>query len=183
MATNDEQDRPGTPYDVPDIQCVTGPPEYQEREIAYEDTDGLTADDDSARQVNRQFSDADKERIKARFNALYGKRNTSANDPVVNSLMFASIDAYDNGMHDGRDIAMEQGATPNVVIRNPKVRKALNSVLAGIGITLAVVMGVDGVTEAFDLTAYTYPAFVGYGILAGAFGIAVVNANIPRSPL
>lgn len=71
-------------------------------------------------------------------------------------------------------------ATPNVVVQNPTVRRYANIVLSAAGLILGTLVAVDGATTAFDLTAFTIPAFVGYGWLAGAFGLAVTTPNVPR---
>jgi len=70
--------------------------------------------------------------------------------------------------------------TPNVVVRNPRVRKVANVVLGTAGVLLGVVVTVDAASPAFDLSAVTVPALAGYAYLAGTFGLTVTTPNVPN---
>ena len=69
--------------------------------------------------------------------------------------------------------------TPNVVLANPAVRKALGWIvgLAAILVPLATI--VDARSEAFDITGFTDPATAATSFLAGLLGLVVTVPNIP----
>jgi len=71
--------------------------------------------------------------------------------------------------------------TPNVVVANPKVRRAANIALGVIGLAVGTAVVVDASTPAFDITAWTTPITAGYAYLASAFGLVVTVPNVPRS--
>lgn len=70
--------------------------------------------------------------------------------------------------------------TPNVVIENPKYRRAANVIVGAAGIILGTVIVVDGSSPAFDVSAVTGPASAGLLYLGSALGLAVTLPNIPR---
>ena len=72
------------------------------------------------------------------------------------------------------------GETPNVTIENPKVRKAVRSVIDGLGAAIFVVGAVDAAAGGFDLAWLLVPAGAGYIALRTVFGFAVDNANTPK---
>jgi hypothetical protein len=73
-----------------------------------------------------------------------------------------------------------QDVTPNVVVENPAVRRWAQIILSSVGIILSSIMVLDNSTPAFDVSAWTTPAFALYGFLAATFGLAVITPNIPR---
>lgn len=71
--------------------------------------------------------------------------------------------------------------TPNVVIENPRIRKALRSVLDTIGGLVFIAAAVDTASPAFDIAGITYPALAGYAVARVVFGFAVDNTNTPKA--
>jgi hypothetical protein len=71
--------------------------------------------------------------------------------------------------------------TPNVVVGDPRVRKAAGIALGVVGVILGTAVVVDGATAAFDLTEITTPVTAGYLYLSSLFGLAVTVPNIPSS--
>lgn len=69
--------------------------------------------------------------------------------------------------------------TPNVGIENPKVRKAIRSIVDGIGAAIFVVGAVDAASAGFDLAWLLIPAGAGYLAVRSVFGFAVDNRNTP----
>jgi hypothetical protein len=67
-----------------------------------------------------------------------------------------------------------------VVVSDPKVRKVVNTVLGVAGVVIGTAFVVDVASADIDISAITLPAFAGYSFLAGVFGLAVINPNIPR---
>lgn len=72
------------------------------------------------------------------------------------------------------------GDTPNVVIENPRVRKAIRSVVDGAGAAIFVVGAVDVASSAFDLSWLLIPAGAAYIAVRTIFGFAVDNRNTPK---
>lgn len=72
--------------------------------------------------------------------------------------------------------------TPNVHIENPKVRKALRTVLDVFGGLTFIAQVVDTASDAFDIGAFTVPALAGYAVARVIFGFAVDNPNTPTAP-
>ena len=71
--------------------------------------------------------------------------------------------------------------TPNAgLVKDPNKREVLNNVIAAVGLVLGTAMVVDIASPAFDLSAWTEPAFVGYAYVAAFFGIAVTRPNYPK---
>lgn len=68
--------------------------------------------------------------------------------------------------------------TPNVVIENPKARKIAYTAFGWASLAVAVVVGVDLASAAFDVTAFTTPALVGLGILGVGIGYTA-SKNTP----
>lgn len=76
---------------------------------------------------------------------------------------------------------LELNQTPNQgLIEDPKARKVLNNVIAGVGLVLGTAMVVDIATPAWDISAWTEPIFIGYAYIAAAFGFAVTRPNYPK---
>lgn len=75
---------------------------------------------------------------------------------------------------------LEENQTPNVRIENPQSRSAINTTLSVIGGVLGTVMVVDLASGAFDWSAFTEPAFVGYAYVSSLFGLAVTRPNYPK---
>lgn len=70
--------------------------------------------------------------------------------------------------------------TKNVVIEDPKKREVINNLIAVVGVVLGTAMVVDISSDAFDISAWTEPIFVGYAYIASAFGIFVTRPNYPK---
>lgn len=71
--------------------------------------------------------------------------------------------------------------TPNVVIENPKIRRAIRTTLdVALLLTLAVAAG-DSFSDAFDATTVTLPALAILGVLRAGFGLGVDNPNTPTT--
>lgn len=69
--------------------------------------------------------------------------------------------------------------TPNVVLANPVVRKALNWVVGLAAIIVPLLTIIDARSEDFDWTGFTDPATAGTSFLAGLLGLVVTLPNIP----
>lgn len=78
------------------------------------------------------------------------------------------------------DVTPAPTETPNVRIKNPETRAAINDILSYAGLALGTLMVVDMASAHFDLSAWTEPAFVGYAYLAAAFGLGVTRPNYPK---
>lgn len=72
--------------------------------------------------------------------------------------------------------------TPNVVVSNPTVRKAVNIVLGVAALVLPIVAIIDAGAANFDWSGITGPATAITLFLAGAFGLGVTVPNIPANP-
>lgn len=70
--------------------------------------------------------------------------------------------------------------TPNVVVADPRVRKAANVVLGIVGLLVGVAVVTDLASPEIDLATYTTPVAAVYAFLASVFGLAVTTPNIPR---
>lgn len=70
--------------------------------------------------------------------------------------------------------------TPNVVLANPTVRRALGWVVGLSAILVPLATIIDARSEAFDWTAFTDPATAGTSFLAGLLGLVVTVPNIPK---
>ena len=71
--------------------------------------------------------------------------------------------------------------TPNVVIKNPKIREGIRTGLDVIGGLTVIASAVDIATAAFDISAITVPALAGYAMARVVFGFAVDNPNTPSA--
>lgn len=69
--------------------------------------------------------------------------------------------------------------TPNVVLGNPVVRKALNWVVGIAAVLVPLLIVIDGRADGFDISGWTDPAAAGTSFLAGLLGLAVTIPNIP----
>lgn len=78
-----------------------------------------------------------------------------------------------------RHARAHNAATPNVVLKSPRVRKIANIVLGTAGLLLGATMTADAASPAIDWSAFTLPAFAVYSFMAGAFGLAVTTPNVP----
>lgn len=73
--------------------------------------------------------------------------------------------------------------TPNVVIANPNVRRAINAVVGYGSLLVGLVVAVDTASPAFDLLAWTTPAWAGLAFLNSAVTVGVTIPNIPRASI
>lgn len=71
--------------------------------------------------------------------------------------------------------------TPNVVVENPRIRKAANIVIGVTGLILGTAIVVDLAAPAFDLSTWTDPITAAYLYLGSAFGLTVTVPNVPRA--
>lgn len=85
-----------------------------------------------------------------------------------------------NNFEYGYAQGFEQGDTPNIVIESPRIRKIVNTTLAIIALVLACVSAFDATADYIDLSQYLVSAWSVYGVIAAAFGLTVVNSNIPK---
>ncbi|WP_336633621.1 MULTISPECIES: hypothetical protein [unclassified Microbacterium] len=69
--------------------------------------------------------------------------------------------------------------TPNVNIENPKVRKAVRTILDTFGGLTFIAQVIDVTSPAFDISGFTIPALAGYAAARVVFGFAVDNPNTP----
>lgn len=69
--------------------------------------------------------------------------------------------------------------TPNVVLANPAVRKALGWIVGVAAILVPLLSIVDANSDAFDISGFTDPATAGTSFLAGLLGLVVTVPNIP----
>lgn len=69
--------------------------------------------------------------------------------------------------------------TPNVGIENPKIRKAIRTVVDVFGATIFVVGAVDAAAAGFDLAWLLVPAGAAYIAIRSVFGFSVDNRNTP----
>lgn len=69
--------------------------------------------------------------------------------------------------------------TPNVVVSNPHVRKAVGNTLAVASVALSIAVLVDGAVAELDYGNVTGPAAV---IIAGLFGIFQLGVTSPNVP-
>lgn len=77
--------------------------------------------------------------------------------------------------------AAEPSETPNTgLIPAPSVRRVFGLVLGNLGVLLGAVATADGLSAAFDWSAYTVPAAGVIAFLGGAYGLAVTVPNIPK---
>lgn len=61
-------------------------------------------------------------------------------------------------------------STPNVIIRDPKLRQITYDVFGVVGLLLAAVVAADAVSEAFNASAFTIPATAVYTVIGGGIG-------------
>lgn len=71
--------------------------------------------------------------------------------------------------------------TPNAVIENPRIRKAVNVCLFAVGVVLGTAVAVDLASEEMNILAITVPASAAYAYLTSIFGLVVTVPNIPKS--
>ena len=69
--------------------------------------------------------------------------------------------------------------TPNVVIENPSVRKVLATIVGYGSLLVGLAAAVDTASPAFDLLAWTVPAWAGLAFLNSALTVGVLIPNIP----
>ena len=70
--------------------------------------------------------------------------------------------------------------TPNVIVENPVIRKAVGNILGAASLILAIATLVDGAIAELDYGFVTGPAAI---IIAGLFGIfqlGVTSPNVPK---
>ena len=78
-------------------------------------------------------------------------------------------------------MSIPSNQTPNVVIENPKARKVARTILDVIGAGLAIVIAVDGASDAFSVVEFTVPALAGWAAARAVFGLGVDNPNTPTA--
>jgi hypothetical protein len=71
--------------------------------------------------------------------------------------------------------------TPNVSIKDPKVREAVRTVVDVFGAAIFVVGAVDVAANGFDLSGVLIPAGAAYIAIRSVFGFAVDNRNTPKA--
>jgi hypothetical protein len=70
--------------------------------------------------------------------------------------------------------------TPNVIVENPTIRKAVGNALGVASLLLAVGTLVDGAIAEIDYAFITGPAAVIVAGLFGIFQLGVTSPNVPR---
>lgn len=70
--------------------------------------------------------------------------------------------------------------TPNVVIGNPSIRKAVNIAVSTALVLVGTAAAVDGASPDFDIAWLTVPALVGLSYIAAAFNLGITLPNVPR---
>lgn len=70
--------------------------------------------------------------------------------------------------------------TPNVVIEDPRVRKAAGNILAVASLVEAIAVLVDGAIAQIDYGYITGPAAIIITGLFGIFQLAVTSPNVPK---
>lgn len=71
--------------------------------------------------------------------------------------------------------------TPNVVIENPKIRKAVRTGLDVVGGVAFIAQVADAASPAFDIGAITIPVLAAYAAARVVFGFVVDNTNTPKA--
>ena len=71
--------------------------------------------------------------------------------------------------------------TPNVVVQNPKVRKAAGWVIGVALIVFPAAIVLDANAPEIDFSTWTTPAMAVTSFLAGLFSIGVTVPNVPKS--
>lgn len=71
--------------------------------------------------------------------------------------------------------------TPNVNIKNPKIRETVRTTLDVFGGLTVIASAVDVASAAFDIAEFTVPALAGYAMARVVFGFAVDNPNTPKA--
>lgn len=79
------------------------------------------------------------------------------------------------------DWAVQPSTTPNVVVANPAVRRAVGWVLGITGLILPIAGIIDGKVDAVDWSTPLGIASEVTLFLAGAFGTFVTVPNVPKS--
>jgi hypothetical protein len=69
--------------------------------------------------------------------------------------------------------------TPNVVVKNPAIRKVVNIVLGAALIIFPAAGVLDAASPELDFSQWLVPALAVTSFLAGVFGIAVTTPNVP----
>lgn len=77
------------------------------------------------------------------------------------------------------DVNGNPSITPNVVLENPAIRKAVGNVLGVASVLLSIAVLVDGAIGELDYGNVTGPAAV---IIAGLFGIFQLRVTSPNVP-
>jgi hypothetical protein len=70
--------------------------------------------------------------------------------------------------------------TPNVVIEDPRVRKAIRTVVDAIGGITFIAGAVDLASADLDFASVTIPVMAAYTAARVVFGFAVDNTNTPK---
>ena len=69
--------------------------------------------------------------------------------------------------------------TPNVVIKDPRIREGLRTGLDIFGGLAFIASAVDVAAAQIDIAEFTVPALAGYAAARVVFGFAVDNPNTP----
>lgn len=75
---------------------------------------------------------------------------------------------------------MTNPTVPNVVIKNPAVRRYARTGLDYLGFILGVIVVADLSSDGFDFTAVTTPFIAAWTFARTVFGAAVDNPNTPK---
>ena len=70
--------------------------------------------------------------------------------------------------------------TPNVVLANPAVRRALNWVVGLAAVVVPAALVLDGASPELDWSVVLTPATAVTSFLAGLLGLSVTLPNIPK---
>jgi hypothetical protein len=71
--------------------------------------------------------------------------------------------------------------TPNVVLQNPAVRRALNWIVGLAAIIVPAAAVLDAASPDLDWSSVVVPATAVTSFLAGLLGLIVTTPNIPKS--
>lgn len=75
---------------------------------------------------------------------------------------------------------MTKPTVPNVVIKNPTVRRYARTGLDYLGFILGILVVADLSSDGFDFSAFTTPAIAVWTFARTVFGTAVDNPNTPK---
>ena len=73
--------------------------------------------------------------------------------------------------------------TPNVVIKNPRARKVVGTILDVTGLIIGSLVVIDIASDSIDWKMVTTPALGVWTYLRASFGLIVTNPNTPSEPV